>query len=170
MSLNKVFIMGHLGKDPELRMTTSQTPIANFSVATNERRKDQSGAWVDETQWHNIVLIGRSAETAQKFLKKGAQVFLEGSIKTRKWQDKEGKDRYTTEIVCFNFEFVGAKTKGISDSVEQSMGSSGFGAEIPSAPTHNPLPASLKSADSLAGSGKAAPSPSAGFEEDDIPF
>lgn len=108
MGFNKVMLLGNLGKDPELVQGTS-TPICKFSLATGERKKDQSGNWVDHTEWHSIVTFGNTAENCAKFLKKGRQVFIEGKISTRKWQDKEGKDRYTTEILANTVQFIGSK-------------------------------------------------------------
>lgn len=108
MSVNKAILLGRLGKDPELRMSASQTAICNFSLATSDRQK-QGDQWVDKTEWHNIIVFGKTAENAAKYLSKGKQVFIEGKIQTRKWQDKEGKDRYSTEIIANSIQFVGAK-------------------------------------------------------------
>ena len=160
MSVNKVILLGHLGKDPELRMTSSQNPVCNFTLATNERRKDASGNWGDHTEWHTVVCFGKTAENCSKFLKKGKQVFIDGKIQTRKWQDKEGKDRYTTEIVALSVQFIGAKS-GASN--EPSMGMSS-GEEASSGKS---LLDSLPSADSLAGGSGSDPIP---FDDDDIPF
>lgn len=111
-SLNKVMLMGNLGKDPEVRYTTSGQAVASFSLATSERYKSKSGDWEEKTEWHNIVLWGKQAETAKDYLAKGRTVFIEGRLQTRKWQDKEGKDRYTTEIVGDRMQFVGPKGDG----------------------------------------------------------
>ena len=108
MSVNKVILLGNLGKDPELRMSASQTAICNFSLATSDRQK-QGDQWVDKTEWHNIIAFGKTAENAAKYLSKGKQVFIDGKIQTRKWTDKEGKDRYSTEIIANSIQFVGAK-------------------------------------------------------------
>lgn len=164
MSVNKVILLGHLGKDPELRMTSSQNPVCNFSLATNERRKDASGNWGDHTEWHTIVCFGKTAENCSKYLKKGKQVFIDGKIQTRKWQDKEGKDRYTTEIVALSVQFVGAKGEAGSSMDSPAMGMSS------SEEYHGgkSLLDSLPSADSIAGSKSGAdPVP---FDDDDIPF
>ncbi len=99
-SLNKVMLIGNLGKDPELRHTADGTPVATFSLATSERyRNKQSGDWEEKTEWHNIVLWRRDAETAGQYLTKGKTVYIEGKLQTRKWQDRDGNNRYTTEIV-----------------------------------------------------------------------
>lgn len=98
-SLNKVTLIGNLGRDPEIRYTKDNRPIANLAIATSERWKDQSGQQQEKTEWHNIVVFGNLADIIQKYLKKGDQVYFEGKLQTRKWQDKEGQDRYTTEVV-----------------------------------------------------------------------
>jgi single-strand DNA-binding protein len=111
-SLNKVMLMGNLGKDPEVRYTASGQAVASFSIATSERYKSKSGDWEEKTEWHNIVLWGKQAETAKDYLSKGKTVFIEGRLQTRKWQDKDGRDRYTTEIVGDRMQFVGSKGDG----------------------------------------------------------
>lgn len=98
--LNKVMLIGNLGKDPELRHTPDGTPVATFSIATSDRYKNkQSGEWEERTEWHNIVLWRRDAETAGQYLAKGKTVYIEGKLQTRKWQDRDGNTRYTTEII-----------------------------------------------------------------------
>lgn len=109
MSVNRVFILGNLGADPELRYTQSQMPVCSLRMATNERRKNDSGEWVDQTEWHRVVAFGKQAENASQYLSKGRQAFVEGRIRTQKWQDKDGNDRYTTEIVANNIQFVGGR-------------------------------------------------------------
>jgi single-strand DNA-binding protein len=101
MSVNKAILLGRLGKDPELRMTSSQTAVCNFSLATTERHKEG-----EKTEWHNVIAFGKTAENCGKYLVKGSQVHIEGKIQTRKWQDKEGKDRYTTEILANSVTFL----------------------------------------------------------------
>jgi single-strand DNA-binding protein len=108
-SLNKVMLIATLGKDPELRYTTSGTAVASFSAATNEKFKNRSGEWEERTEWHNIILWGRLAEIAGEYLTKGKPVYLEGRLQTRKWQDREGKDRFTTEIVAERMQMLGAR-------------------------------------------------------------
>jgi len=107
--VNKVILLGNLGRDPEIRNLESGAKLASFSLATNRTFKGQDGKRVDETEWHNIVLWGNLAELAEKFLAKGRQVFIEGRIRTRQWEDKEGQKRYTTEIVGENMTFVGGR-------------------------------------------------------------
>lgn len=110
-SVNKVILLGNLGGDPELRYTPSGQAVANFNIATNERvQKD--GNWEDRTEWHRVVVWGKLAERCNEFLKKGSSVFLEGKIQTRKWQDREGGDRYTTEIVAFSVQFLSRTAEG----------------------------------------------------------
>ena len=111
-SLNKVMLIGNLGKDPEVRYTASGQAVASFSLATSERYKSKSGDWEEKTEWHNVVLWGKQAETAKDYLSKGKTVFIEGRLQTRKWQDKDGRDRYTTEIVGEKMQFVGPKGDG----------------------------------------------------------
>ena len=111
-SLNKVMLIGNLGKDPEVRYTTSGQAVASFSIATSERFKNKNGDWEERTEWHNVVLWGRQAEIAGEYLAKGRTIFIEGRLQTRKWQDKEGKDRYTTEIVGEKMQMLGGKGEG----------------------------------------------------------
>ena len=98
-SLNKVTLIGNLGKDPEIRYTGDNRPIANLTIATSERWKDQSGQQQEKTEWHRVVVFGNLADVIQKYLKKGDSVYFEGKLQTRKWTDKEGQERYTTEVV-----------------------------------------------------------------------
>lgn len=107
--VNKVILLGNLGRDPEIRNLESGAKVATFSLATNRTYKGQDGKRVDETEWHNVVLWGNLADLAEKFLTKGRQVYIEGRIKTRQWEDKEGQKRYTTEIVGENMTFVGSR-------------------------------------------------------------
>ena len=112
-SVNKVIIVGHMGKDPETRYTTSGDAICNIVVATTETWKDrQSGEKREATEWHRVVFFGKLAEIAGQYLKKGSQVYLEGKLKTRKWQDKDGADRYTTEINADELKMLGGKGDG----------------------------------------------------------
>lgn len=106
--LNKVMIIGHLGQDPEIRALPSGTTIANLRIATTESWKDkQSGEQKEQTEWHSVTLFGRTAEVAGEYLTKGSQVYIEGKLRTRKWQDKEGKDRWTTDIAGQEMQMLG---------------------------------------------------------------
>jgi single-strand DNA-binding protein len=107
--INKVILIGNLGKDPEVRTLESGTKVANFSLATSETYKDKDGQKVTQTEWHNIVLWRGLAEVAEKYLKKGNQVFIEGKIRTRSWDDKDGVKRYTTEIQGDNLTMLGGR-------------------------------------------------------------
>src|SRR5579872_2525543 len=109
-SVNKVILIGHLGADPETRVMPSGMTVANMRLATSENWKDkQSGETQERTEWHSVALFGRLGEVAAEYLRKGSQVFIEGKIRTRKWQDKQGNDRYTTEIIADNMQMLGAR-------------------------------------------------------------
>jgi single-strand DNA-binding protein len=108
--VNKVILVGNLGRDPEVRSLPSGQPVANFSVATSRRYKDRDGNRQEQTEWHNIVCYGKSAEIAGQYLTKGKQVFIEGRIQTRSWDDKNtGEKKYKTEIICENFQMLGGR-------------------------------------------------------------
>ena len=139
-SLNKVMLIGNLGKDPEVRFTASGQAVASFSLATSEKFKGKTGEWEERTEWHNITLWGKLAEIAGEYLSKGKTIYVEGRLQTRKWQDKSGNDRYTTDI-------VGDKMQMLSPKGERS------GGETSSAPK------------SSASSYEEPP-----FQDDDIPF
>ena len=111
--VNKATIIGNLGRDPEIKYTQSNVPVANFSVATTESWKDKtSGEWQEKTEWHRIVAWRHLAERAERYLKKGKQVYIEGRIETRKWTGKDGNDRYTTEIVANQLMLLGRRDDG----------------------------------------------------------
>jgi single-strand DNA-binding protein len=108
--LNKVMLIGNLGRDPEVRTTASGTPVANFSLATSRRWTDRDGQRQEQTEWHNIVCWGRQAEIAGQYLTKGKQIFVEGRLQTRSWEDKNsGEKKYRTEIICENFQMLGRR-------------------------------------------------------------
>jgi single-strand DNA-binding protein len=110
--LNKVMLLGHLGKDPELRHTQGGTAVANFSIATNETWKDKNGEKQERTEWHKIVAWGNLGENTAKYLNKGSKAYVEGKVQTRKWQDNDGNDRWSTEIVAHNVIFLDSKSGG----------------------------------------------------------
>ena len=164
-SVNKVILIGNLGKDPEMRYLPSGEAIANFSVATSESWTDKtSGDKKEQTEWHRVVFFGRTAEVVGQYVKKGSKIYVEGRLQTRKWQDKEGQDRYTTEVVLQGFNAVlqlldppsGDRGQRQDDGGGggRSAGSSGGGAG--GAPRNNDY-------------GSGAPMGD-GFEDSEIPF
>jgi len=156
MSVNKVILVGRLGKDPETRYMTSGDAVTTATLATSETWRDKSGEKQEKTEWHNLVFYNRGAyklaEIAGEYLKKGSQVYVEGKLQTRKWQDKEGKDRYTTEIVVNEMTMLGSKSSG--------SGSFEVVENKPAATSGGAAPA------------KAAPAGKGSFDnfDDDIPF
>ena len=126
--INKVILVGNLGSDPETRAMPSGAYVTNISVATSESWKDkQTGDQKERTEWHKIVFFGRLAEIASEYLRKGSQVYVEGSLRTNKWQDKEGRDRYTTEIVAREMQMLGSR----SGAGAPAQAASGGGAPAP---------------------------------------
>ena len=128
--VNKVILIGNLGADPETRAMPSGTTVANLRVATSESWRDkQTGEQQERTEWHRVAFFGRLAEVAGEYLRKGSQVYIEGSLRTRKWQDKEGKDRYSTQIVGNDLQMLGARGGGGGGSGGgMAPGGSGAGA------------------------------------------
>src|SRR5947209_11564752 len=118
MSVNKVILVGRLGQNPEVRYTPPGAAVANFSVATNESWTDKSGQKQERTEWHKVVVWGKLAELCNQYLAKGRQVYLEGRLQTRQWQDKDGQTKYTTEVIANTVQFLGAggKSEGIPAS------------------------------------------------------
>ncbi len=164
-SVNKVIIIGNLGRDPEVRYTPSGAAVCNLRIATTRNWKSRdSGERQEETEWHSVVLYDRQAEVAGEYLKKGRPVYIEGRLKTRKWQDKEGQDRYTTEIVAETMQLLGGR-----DSMGGGGGDAGGDDEGGgySRPAPRPAPAPRQ-----APAPRPAPKSSTGFDDmdDDIPF
>ena len=154
MSVNKVILVGRLGKDPETRYMTNGEAVTNATLATSENWKDKSGEKQEKTEWHNLVFYRRLAEIAGEYLKKGSQIYVEGKLQTRKWQTKEGQDRYTTEIIVNEMTMLGGKSSGSGsfEVVENKPAASSSGnAEAPA----KPAPAAKSSFDNF---------------DDDIPF
>ena len=115
--LNKVMLIGNLGADPEIRYTAAGAPVANVSLATAESWRDKdSGELREKTEWHRVVFFGKVAETIEKYVSKGSQIFIEGKLQTRKWQDKEGNDRYTTEIVASEMRMLGKRGENMAST------------------------------------------------------
>src|SRR5688500_9633071 len=158
-SVNKVILIGNLGKDPETRYLSSGDAVTNISVATTDTWKDKSGEKQEHTEWHRVAFFGKTAEIAGEYLKKGSPVYVEGRIRTRKWQDKEGNDKYSTEIVADRMQLLGGRGGG--------GGSSGGGE--PMAREREPMAASSGGGGA---SGKAPARKGGAFDEmdDDIPF
>ena len=111
-SVNKAILIGNLGRDPELRYTKDGRPVANFTLATNERWRDKQGNNQERTEWHRIVVWDKQAENCAQYLQKGRSAYIEGRIQTRDWEDKDGNKRYTTEINASNVNFIGPRTDG----------------------------------------------------------
>ena len=129
--VNKAILLGHLGRDPEMRYMPDGTANATLNVATSETYKDRDGNKQECTEWHRVVLWGRLGEIAGEYLRKGSQVYIEGRLRTRKWTDKEGQDRYTTEIVGDRLQMVGARRDGGADDHGGHAGSGGGGGMDP---------------------------------------
>ena len=119
MSVNKVILIGNLGRDPELRYSPGGDAIANFSIACTEKYKDKAGQAVEHTEWVNITIFGKLAEIAGEYLKKGAPVYIEGKMRTEKYTDKSGIEKYSTKVICQNFQMLGSKAER-SESPRQS--------------------------------------------------
>ena len=163
-SINKVILIGNLGRDPEVRYTPNGNAICNISVATTRNWKDKtSGDKVEETEWHRVVFYDRLAEIAGEYLKKGRPVYVEGRLKTRKWQDKDGKDVYTTEVIADNMQLLGGR---------EGMGGDSDGGYDRSERESRPAPAPRSAPASRPAPPKPAPKASTGFDDmdDDIPF
>jgi single-strand DNA-binding protein len=119
-SVNKVILMGNLGRDPEVRFMPNGDAVCNFSIATTDSWKDKAGERQEKTEWHNIVMYRRLAEIAGEYLKKGRPVYLEGRLQTRKWQTKEGQDRYTTEIIADSMQMLGGRDGAPAQNTQPS--------------------------------------------------
>jgi single-strand DNA-binding protein len=120
-SVNKAILVGHLGRDPEMRYVPSGDAVANFSIATTDSWKDKQGVKQEKTEWHRISMFGKQAEIAGEYLKKGSSVYIEGRIQTRTWQDKEGNERQTTEIVADRMQMLGGKPSGQNESPQPAQ-------------------------------------------------
>lgn len=169
-SVNKVILVGNLGRDPEVRFMPNGEAVCNFSIATTDSWKDKAGAKQERTEWHNIVMYRKLAEIAGEYLKKGRPVYVEGRLQTRKWQTKEGQDRYTTEIIADQMQMLGGKDSGSSNAsydgaMDQSSGSGDDGYnQAPAKQTGTPAKQAPASSNPV--------SNGSGFDdfEDDIPF
>lgn len=131
--INKVILIGNLGKDPELRNFEGGKVVANFTLATTEVYRDKDQNKIEHTEWHNISMWGKLAEIASKFLRKGSKVYIEGRIKTRSWEDKDGNKKYTTEIVGENFTMLDKRTSTGDDALQHETGASSANNDMPMA-------------------------------------
>jgi len=138
--VNKVILVGNLGKDPEVRHLENGTAVANFPIATSESYKDKNGDRQEITEWHNIVLWRGLADIAEKYLRKGNQVYIEGKLRTRSWQDKDGNTRYTTEVVGDNMTMLGSRNESPSVPVNEGSQNSNQKAEMPEQEDDDDLP------------------------------
>lgn len=159
MSLNRVILLGRLGRDPEIRTTQSGMVVATLNLATDSRRPDGNNGWKNVTEWHRVVLFGKQGELAQKFLTKGREVLIEGELRTREWQDKQGQKRWTTEVVANNMRFVGGR-----GGDGGSSGGSGFNGGRQQGTYDDPAPVGSGTDDYGAGDYGG------GGEDSDIPF
>ena len=142
-SVNKVILLGNLGKDPEVKYTPQGTPVAKLTVATNYRYKDKNEQWQDQTEWHNVVLWQRLAEIAGEYLKKGSKVYIEGRLQTRSWEDKQtNQKRYMTEIVANDLVLLGGRGEGGESGGSSRSSSSGNNNNFDQrTPEHEPVAA-----------------------------
>lgn len=162
-SVNKVILVGNLGRDPEVRYMPNGEAVCNFSIATTDSWKDKSGQKQERTEWHNIVMYRKLAEIAGEYLKKGRPVYVEGRLQTRKWQTKEGQDRYTTEIIADQMQMLGGRDGGGSNASYDDMNQDQDRDQGP-APARQSAPAAQAAKPAAAGGSS--------FDEfdDDIPF
>ncbi len=166
-AINKVILIGNLGRDPEVRYTPSGSAVCNVSIATTRTWKNKdSGEKMEETEWHRVVFFDRLAEIAGEYLKKGRSVYVEGRLRTRKWQDKEGKDQYTTEVMATDMQMLGSREGmggGGSAGDDEGGGYAERGGAARGASAARPAPASRPAPKSA---------PATGFDnmDDDIPF
>ena len=158
--VNKVTLLGNLGADPELRTTPGGQAVTTIRLATTDRVKDKDGQWTDRTEWHNVVVWGKTAENVHQYAKKGKQLYIEGRLQTRKWQDKEGHDRYSTEIIADVVKFLGSR--GGEDGAQEAQGGRGgaSGGRAESRPDASPA---------QGGSGRQAPG-GRDWDDGDLPF
>ncbi len=152
-SVNKVILLGNVGKDPEIRSTPGGTMVANFSLATSDRYQDQQGNWQDRTEWHNLVAFKRTAEIIRDYVKKGSKLYVEGRIQTRSWDDKEGQKHYKTEIIINDLSLLSGR--------DETSGSYSRGSNASS---------SAANFDQRPPAGQDEVSQSTGITDDDIPF
>lgn len=161
-SVNKCIFIGNLGRDPEMRYMPSGDAMANFSIACTDSFKAKNGERQERTEWVRIVMFGKQAEIAGEYLKKGSPVYIEGRLQTRKWQNKEGQDQYTTEIVADRMQLLGGRTGGSAGNGQEFEGD---GAQSGGSRQQPPRPASSGGGDGMPAGGGFGD-----FPDDDIPF
>jgi single-strand DNA-binding protein len=160
MSVNKVIILGRLGRDPELKAFPSGDPYCNFSLATSDRWKDKQGNQQEKTEWHNATATGKAAEIIAQYVKKGDELYIEGSIETRKWTDKDGTEKMATQIKVREFSFVGGKSDRGGDRPANGPPSRPANSPPPQSPPSRPAPQTPP----------PTPPPGERYDDDDIPF
>ena len=169
MTVNKVILVGNLGKDPEIRNLPSGEAIASVALATSNKYKNRNGEMVDETEWHNITFFGRLAEIVEQYLKKGSSIYVEGRIKTEKYTDKNGIEKYATKIIAGEMKMLGSRSSGGGDT---SFNGDGGGYDAPA--PRRAAPARSAPAATPASAARQAPParPASGFDDmdGDIPF
>lgn len=179
--INKVILVGNLGQDPEVKYMPNGNAVTNVSIATSESWKDQQGQLQERTEWHRVVMFRKLAEIAGQYLRKGSQVYLEGKLQTRKWQDQNGQDRYTTEIVADNMQMLGGRQSegGYQPSNQQAAPQQGGQPpqQAPQQPAYQPMPGQgAQNPQQGGGFGQAPQQPGKPTQEpdfdfdDDIPF
>lgn len=162
--VNKVILIGRLGQDPETRYTASGAAITNISLATSESWKDkQTGQMQEKTEWHRVCFFNRLAEIAGEYLRKGSNAYIEGKLQTRKWQDQQGQDRYTTEVVANELQMLDSRQEGQQSNSRQPQQAPQQYANSPQQQTRQPAPAPQQQA-------QPAPAPEMDSFDDDIPF
>ena len=167
--VNKVILVGNLGRDPEVRYLANGSAVANVTIATSDSWKDKtSGEKQERTEWHTVVFFGRLAEIAGEYLKKGSQVYVEGGLRTRKWQDKEGRDRYSTEVVASEMRMLGSARNAPASSQQNAAAPAAAAPAAAPAPAAAAAPAAAPAAAAPAAPA-VTPSPGGNFD-DDIPF
>jgi len=144
MSVNKVILVGNLGKDPEVRYASSGVAVCNLTMATTRTYKDKQGERKDETEWHRVVAFGRTAEVCGEYLKKGRQIYIEGRLQTRKWQDKDGNDRWSTEVVTDTMQMLGKRGDDAGGSAQRDSSSQ---ASSGNNDPYQPLPGDIPDSD-----------------------
>ena len=157
--INRVTLLGNLGADPELRTTPGGQAVTTIRLATTDRVKDKEGQWTDRTEWHNVVVWGKTAENVHQYAKKGKHLYIEGRLQTRKWQDKDGHDRYSTEVVAEVVKFLGGRQE---DGAQEAQGGRGGASSGRGESRGEGRPAT---------GGKANQAPSGGqWDNEDLPF